>query len=142
VAAASRVARGLRERLHQRRRPRSTSARAGASASRRRRAARPSSPSTSPTRRSPCPTPAPVLPASYDGGAAWRPWLVTDQRDASGRPDVATFVSDVLSAPVKISGRAGREPRRFHERDRLRLGREADRRLAARGGRAAGDGRL
>jgi putative CocE/NonD family hydrolase len=46
----------------------------------------------------------PVLPASYDGGAAWRPWLVTDQRDASSRPDVATFVSDALSAPVKISG--------------------------------------
>jgi len=46
----------------------------------------------------------PVLPASYDGGAAWRPWLVTDQRDASSRPDVATFVSDVLAAPVKISG--------------------------------------
>ncbi len=46
----------------------------------------------------------PVLPASYDGGAAWRPWLVTDQRDASSRPDVATFVSDVLTAPVQISG--------------------------------------
>jgi hypothetical protein len=29
---------------------------------------------------------------------------VDDQREASGRPDVAVFVSDVLSAPVKISG--------------------------------------
>jgi putative CocE/NonD family hydrolase len=29
---------------------------------------------------------------------------VTDQREASGRPDVAVFVSDVLSAPVKTSG--------------------------------------
>src|SRR4029453_7773861 len=48
-----------------------------------------------------------VLPASYDGGAAWRPWLVTDQRDASSRPDVATFVSDVLTAPVQISGEPG-----------------------------------
>jgi len=46
----------------------------------------------------------PVLPASYDDGAAWRPWLVTDQRDAESRPDVATFASDVLSAPVKVSG--------------------------------------
>ncbi len=27
-----------------------------------------------------------------------------DQREASGRPDVLAFVSDVLSAPVKISG--------------------------------------
>ena len=27
-----------------------------------------------------------------------------DQREASGRPDVAVFVSDVLTAPVKISG--------------------------------------
>jgi putative CocE/NonD family hydrolase len=29
---------------------------------------------------------------------------VSDQREASGRPDVAVFVSDVLTAPVKISG--------------------------------------
>ena len=46
----------------------------------------------------------PVVPASYDGGEAWRPWLVTDQRDASSRPDVATFVSEVLTAPVQVSG--------------------------------------
>jgi putative CocE/NonD family hydrolase len=29
---------------------------------------------------------------------------VDDQREFSGRPDVISFVSDVLSAPVKISG--------------------------------------
>jgi len=29
---------------------------------------------------------------------------VSDQREASSRPDVAVFVSDVLTAPVKISG--------------------------------------
>jgi len=46
----------------------------------------------------------PVVPESYDEGAAWRPWLVTDQRDASSRPDVASFVSDILTAPVKVSG--------------------------------------
>ncbi len=34
----------------------------------------------------------------------WSRWLVDDQREASGRPDVAAFVSDVLSGPVKISG--------------------------------------
>jgi putative CocE/NonD family hydrolase len=46
----------------------------------------------------------PIVPESFDKGQSWREWLVTDQREASGRPDVAVFVSDVLSAPVKISG--------------------------------------
>jgi len=36
--------------------------------------------------------------------ASWSRWLVDDQREISGRPDVAVFVSDVLSAPMKISG--------------------------------------
>ncbi len=36
--------------------------------------------------------------------ATWSQWLVDDQREASGRPDVAVFVSDVLTAPIKISG--------------------------------------
>jgi len=35
----------------------------------------------------------------------WREWLVTDQREASGRTDVVAFVSEVLTEPVKISGR-------------------------------------
>jgi hypothetical protein len=35
---------------------------------------------------------------------SWSRWLADDQREASGRPDVAVFVSDVLTAPVKISG--------------------------------------
>ena len=34
----------------------------------------------------------------------WRTWLVTDQREVAGRTDVAVFTSDVLTAPVKISG--------------------------------------
>jgi putative CocE/NonD family hydrolase len=46
----------------------------------------------------------PILQSSYDDGKSWREWLVSDQREASGRPDVAVFVSDVLTAPVKISG--------------------------------------
>jgi putative CocE/NonD family hydrolase len=37
-------------------------------------------------------------------GDGWRRWLVDDQREASGRTDVATFVSETLTAPVKISG--------------------------------------
>ena len=35
---------------------------------------------------------------------SWARWLVDDQREASGRPDVLAFVSDVLTGPVKISG--------------------------------------
>ena len=46
----------------------------------------------------------PIVPSSYDQGKSWREWLATDQREASGRPDVLAFVPDVLAAPVKISG--------------------------------------
>ncbi len=46
--------------------------------------------------------PRPNRPASGD---IWRNWLVTDQRPASGRPDVLTYVSDVLTEPVRIAGR-------------------------------------
>jgi putative CocE/NonD family hydrolase len=46
----------------------------------------------------------PVVPSGWDKGKSWREWLVTDQREASGRPDVAVFVSEVLTAPIKISG--------------------------------------
>src|SRR5437660_10244671 len=34
----------------------------------------------------------------------WAQWLVDDQREAAGRPDVVSFVSEFLTAPVKISG--------------------------------------
>jgi putative CocE/NonD family hydrolase len=37
-------------------------------------------------------------------GPSWSRWLVDDQREQSGRPDVLAFTSDVLKAPVKISG--------------------------------------
>ncbi len=46
----------------------------------------------------------PSIPSSYDGNVSWKTWLVSDQREASGRTDVAVFVSDVLTAPVKVSG--------------------------------------
>jgi putative CocE/NonD family hydrolase len=48
--------------------------------------------------------PRPIVPSSFDKGQSWREWLVTDQREASGRPDVAVFVSEMLQEPVKISG--------------------------------------
>ena len=46
----------------------------------------------------------PIQPVGYDNGLTWPQWLVDDQREASGRPDVLAFASGVLSAPVKISG--------------------------------------
>jgi len=48
----------------------------------------------------------PIPPYGYDEakGQSWPRWLADDQREASGRTDVATFTSDVLTAPVKISG--------------------------------------
>jgi putative CocE/NonD family hydrolase len=45
----------------------------------------------------------PILPM-YSSASTWSRWLVDDQREASGRPDVVAFVSDVLTVPVKISG--------------------------------------
>jgi len=50
----------------------------------------------------------PAKPVPFRGrpidGSTWRLWLVDDQREQSGRPDVLAFKSDVLTAPVKISG--------------------------------------
>ena len=47
----------------------------------------------------------PIQPIGYPNkGLTWPFWLVDDQREASGRPDVVAFVSDVLREPVKISG--------------------------------------
>jgi len=40
----------------------------------------------------------------YDHGLTWPRWLVDDRREASGRPDVVVFLSDVLDAPIEISG--------------------------------------
>jgi hypothetical protein len=46
----------------------------------------------------------PIQPIGYDNGLTWPNWLADDQREASGRTDVLVFTSDVLTAPVKISG--------------------------------------
>jgi putative CocE/NonD family hydrolase len=46
----------------------------------------------------------PIQPMGYGAGMTWSQWLVDDQREASGRPDVLAFTSDVLREPVKISG--------------------------------------
>jgi putative CocE/NonD family hydrolase len=46
----------------------------------------------------------PIQPVGYGGRFTWAEWLVDDQREASGRPDVLAYVSDVLKEPVKIAG--------------------------------------
>jgi uncharacterized protein len=46
----------------------------------------------------------PIQPIGYANGLTWPEWLVDDQRESSGRPDVAVFTSDVLTASMKISG--------------------------------------
>jgi putative CocE/NonD family hydrolase len=54
------------------------------------------------------PVPFRARPIQPTGGSAvartWAQWLVDDQREASGRPDVAAFISETLKTPVKISG--------------------------------------
>ena len=47
----------------------------------------------------------PIEPVGYeDQGLTWPQWLVDDQREASGRTDVLTFVSEPLDAPLAIAG--------------------------------------
>jgi putative CocE/NonD family hydrolase len=46
----------------------------------------------------------PIQPVGYDKGLTWPQWLTDDQREASGRTDVLAFVSEPLTAPLKISG--------------------------------------
>jgi hypothetical protein len=101
---ACRVAGGLRQRLHAiRPSPLYLTAGLKLSFTARKPATRRST-NTSPIPPSRCPS---ARGPSADGlrrGNTWPQWLVDDQREASGRPDVLAFVSDVLTAPVKISG--------------------------------------
>jgi uncharacterized protein len=46
----------------------------------------------------------PIQPMGYSDGMTWSQWLVDDQREPSGRGDVLVYRSEVLRAPVKISG--------------------------------------
>ncbi|HEX3367885.1 CocE/NonD family hydrolase [Phenylobacterium sp.] len=50
------------------------------------------------------PVPYVRRPVRSDDGDQWRYWLTTDQRHVDGRPDVLTYASDVLTAPMRISG--------------------------------------
>jgi putative CocE/NonD family hydrolase len=46
----------------------------------------------------------PIQPTGYSTCAQWACWLVDDQREASGRPDVVVWTSEVLTKPLKIAG--------------------------------------
>ncbi|MGH7690323.1 MAG: CocE/NonD family hydrolase, partial [Gemmatimonadaceae bacterium] len=46
----------------------------------------------------------PSQPIGYDPPLTWVQWLVDDQRPASGRTDVLTYESTVLTSPLQISG--------------------------------------
>jgi putative CocE/NonD family hydrolase len=50
------------------------------------------------------PVPYVRRPVRWDDGDQWRYWLTTDQRHVDGRPDVLTYVSAPLTAPLQISG--------------------------------------
>jgi putative CocE/NonD family hydrolase len=50
------------------------------------------------------PVPYRTRPVVSTDNDAWRRWLVDDQRFVDGRPDVLTFVSEPLSAPLRVSG--------------------------------------
>jgi putative CocE/NonD family hydrolase len=46
----------------------------------------------------------PSQPVGYTPNLSWVRWLVDDQREYSGRTDVLTYTSEVLTKPIKISG--------------------------------------
>ena len=72
---------------------------------------------TSPIPAKPVPFRARPDPSGRLRHGSWSRWLVDDQREASGRPDVLAFMTDAARpTPVKISGAAGRQPRRLDER--------------------------
>ena len=50
------------------------------------------------------PVPYVRRPVRWDDPDQWRFWLVSDQRHVDGRPDVLTFVTEPLTAPLKIAG--------------------------------------
>lgn len=49
------------------------------------------------------PVPHLPRPVNFKDGR-WGDWLVSDQRHADGRPDVMTYTTPVLTAPMRVSG--------------------------------------
>lgn len=50
------------------------------------------------------PVPFVPRPVRMFDGNVWKPWLVNDQRQYSDRPDVLTYVSEPLTAPLQVAG--------------------------------------
>ncbi|MGA8266831.1 MAG: CocE/NonD family hydrolase, partial [Candidatus Acidiferrales bacterium] len=50
------------------------------------------------------PVPYRPRPVVNSDDAAWKRWLVDDQRFVDGRPDVLTYVSEPLTSPLQVSG--------------------------------------
>ena len=50
------------------------------------------------------PVPFRPRPVFTRDGEGWGTWLVTDQRFVDGRPDVLTYESEPLTAPLRLSG--------------------------------------
>jgi putative CocE/NonD family hydrolase len=50
------------------------------------------------------PVPFVPRPVRMSEGTVWKPWLVTDQRSYSDRPDVLTYVSEPLATPLELAG--------------------------------------
>jgi len=46
----------------------------------------------------------PIQPIGYGPQLTWAQWLVDDQRESSGRTDVLTYTSEVLTSPLHIAG--------------------------------------
>ena len=53
--------------------------------------------------------PVPYLPrpVRFADGELWRRWLLTDQRTVADRTDVLSYVTPVLTEPVRVSGAPG-----------------------------------
>ncbi len=50
------------------------------------------------------PVPYQPRPVHFEDGDSWRRWLLMDQRFADGRPDVLTYQTAPLTAPLRIAG--------------------------------------
>ena len=50
------------------------------------------------------PVPYQPRPVRFESSEAWRSWLVDDQRAVADRPDVVSFVTEPLTAPLKVAG--------------------------------------
>ncbi|MGZ3181220.1 MAG: CocE/NonD family hydrolase [Telluria sp.] len=50
------------------------------------------------------PVPFVPRPVHMNEGNVWKPWLVSDQRSFSDRPDVVSYMTEPLKAPLHIAG--------------------------------------